>query len=755
MKRVLALLAMVFLATVAHAQTGAVNGLCSLGGTQATTSGLKSANYLNGVIPSCTVTVYLTGTTTLATIYADSNSTPLANPFTANSISSVNPGGWIFWAATNQGLDVTMSGGISPNTYPQPVTLTDIFPSQSFSPVSGVTKIIAGTDITISPSGGTGNVTINSNGGSSFPTCATNQMLYYAADGSTATCLSLGTNLGISAGQLNATGGGSGSGVLPSTAAVELVSSSIIDDDGASLSPLITAAGWSCNGTTCDVNTTTAHGLSVGSYAYVFGLTGWFSTPTNLYPYDYGVAVFKVATVPSSTEFTFAYTANTGSGSGGNIRDASYWGSYQMFNANFLSGGATYQYRFSSLADLDTYFSTKVNCSLGSPTYLVIEVGQNDVFNGDSEATLEAHFESVWAKAHAAGCVMMQGTILPANFGSFASTAMWKTINDLNVWIRKQPWQYTLASSNQYWDHLIDYATDEYDQDNESLGPRLQHDFPQRTNDAFSHLGDSETGPPPIFMAYGSGSSNSIGFAPQRYDYLDTSGNSVFHLDYRDSQNFAVFNNTAGGNTPRLVPEYAVGGLSDGVCKPFGRSVSNAFMLCYVYVNSSTTSPLNYISLISRADNNWDPANEIWRLYADGTLQFLHYTAGSGTQPLAVDTTGKVSVGTRQWSCQPGLGDGLNAITSGTYLQTTCKNTTGSTVTITGIQCYADGGTPTMNVTNGAGTGLLTGAITCTSSYAAGTQSATTTLANGDYLKFTFVAGGTAKQTSWVVQGTY
>lgn len=113
------------------------------------------------------------------------------------------------------------------------------------------------------------------------------------------------------------------------------------------------------------------------------------------------------------------------------------------------------------------------------------------------------------------------------------------------------------------------------------------------------------------------------------------------------------------------------------------------------------------------------------------------------------------SAPTFPWSCQPGYGDGVNAITATTYPQTGCYNDTGHTVTLTGIKCYADTGSSTMSVTNGAGTALLTGAITCSSSFAAGTQSGTTTLAAGDYLKFSFVADGTTKQTTFVVTGTH
>jgi len=105
------------------------------------------------------------------------------------------------------------------------------------------------------------------------------------------------------------------------------------------------------------------------------------------------------------------------------------------------------------------------------------------------------------------------------------------------------------------------------------------------------------------------------------------------------------------------------------------------------------------------------------------------------------------------WDCQPGLGDGFNAIPAHTYLQFTCINKTGKTIALNSISCIADGGSSTVSVTNGAGTALLTGAITCGTSYTAGTQSGTTTLVNADYLKFTIVADGTTKQVSVDVSG--
>jgi len=142
--------------TTSFAQMGSIQGHSFLGGTQASTSGLKSTNYLDGIIPNATITVYLTGTTTLATIYANGSGTPLANPFTSNASSSLNPGGWIFWAATNAGVDVIASGGITPNTYPAPVPLCiGCFPAGGGGSGSGcVSTGAAGTFNVSNGSGG-------------------------------------------------------------------------------------------------------------------------------------------------------------------------------------------------------------------------------------------------------------------------------------------------------------------------------------------------------------------------------------------------------------------------------------------------------------------------------------------------------------------------------------------------------------------------------------------------------------------------
>ena len=115
MKRLLALLFLLVPAGV-WAQTAALPvQQCMQPGTQAAVSGLISTNYQMGIVPSCTVTVYLTGTQTIAT------TTP-QTPLTASPT-----GQFLIYAPINAGYDVVLSGGISPNTYPSPVTITNQF----------------------------------------------------------------------------------------------------------------------------------------------------------------------------------------------------------------------------------------------------------------------------------------------------------------------------------------------------------------------------------------------------------------------------------------------------------------------------------------------------------------------------------------------------------------------------------------------------------------------------------------------------
>lgn len=142
-------------------------GDCMRGGKVVVTSGLNSTtrvmqsfvNLTAGVpISGCTVTVYITGSGgTLASIYSDTNATPLANPFVSDAT-----GHWFFYGAGR--FDVTMSAaGISGSFTNGDVHLTDIVEISDFQGADLGAKLNAAStalnatgeiDINIPPGGG-------------------------------------------------------------------------------------------------------------------------------------------------------------------------------------------------------------------------------------------------------------------------------------------------------------------------------------------------------------------------------------------------------------------------------------------------------------------------------------------------------------------------------------------------------------------------------------------------------------------------
>ena len=90
-----------------------MQGFVQQGNQLVVTAGVNSENVVQASYPFAGVTVYLTGTTTLATIFADNQhpATPLANPFTANSY-----GYWFFYAPNGR-YDILFSYGGLPDAW--------------------------------------------------------------------------------------------------------------------------------------------------------------------------------------------------------------------------------------------------------------------------------------------------------------------------------------------------------------------------------------------------------------------------------------------------------------------------------------------------------------------------------------------------------------------------------------------------------------------------------------------------------------
>lgn len=103
-------------AGISQAQVSPIRGWCESGAQQVVLAGLNSTTQVQASFPQCTVTVSIHGDGA-ATIFADANSTPLGNPFTAQT-----NGQWIFYVASGR-YDVQLSGA----GFPTPITYSDIF----------------------------------------------------------------------------------------------------------------------------------------------------------------------------------------------------------------------------------------------------------------------------------------------------------------------------------------------------------------------------------------------------------------------------------------------------------------------------------------------------------------------------------------------------------------------------------------------------------------------------------------------------
>jgi hypothetical protein len=112
-----------------------INGIAQKGGKSVQTSSLLIYKLME-TFPSCTITIYKTGTTTLQTIYSTNSGAIKANPFTANSDASYN-----FYVDSGVRFDIKFSGtGIS-----SPFTISDYVLFES--PTNEIYVINDGTDL--------------------------------------------------------------------------------------------------------------------------------------------------------------------------------------------------------------------------------------------------------------------------------------------------------------------------------------------------------------------------------------------------------------------------------------------------------------------------------------------------------------------------------------------------------------------------------------------------------------------------------
>ena len=97
--------------TLAQTTVAKRQAFCEQGGQKVLSGGVTSNTTVQKSYPSCVITVYISGGSTLATLYSDAAGTiPKANPLTADS-----NGFFTYYASPSNLYDEQYSGGVAPN----------------------------------------------------------------------------------------------------------------------------------------------------------------------------------------------------------------------------------------------------------------------------------------------------------------------------------------------------------------------------------------------------------------------------------------------------------------------------------------------------------------------------------------------------------------------------------------------------------------------------------------------------------------
>jgi hypothetical protein len=387
-------------------------------------------------------------------------------------------------------------------------------------------------------------------------------------------------------------------------------------------------------------------------------ITGWLSSGV-VTPFNGSFQIISTGFTTTQFEFLSSLGTFTCSSSCGNVYDASYWGIYQTANQPFLNGHGTVYGDESSVATADTNFSTALAplCSLSpGPNYLIIEAGQNDLDAGASHATISAHLQSIWAKAHTAGCEVIQGSIVPGDYGFDLNGPLIATSSFLNSWLPQQAKSFSNAASGQYWDQFVDYnAYMVYDNAFGAIGNLgtaawQAKMFAQRTNDAFGSQGSSVTGPPP-FWGLGSGG-YTWDMAGSSWSFINSDGDGSGNpWMVWAAPNLQMFN---GASTAPLIQSLST--THSNYCHwslGYANSTSNAYALCFNYVGSGSTSNYMYFT-------PYYGSTDAVHMYGDSTVSIPTVATSPSTSPICPNGTN----GTLTTSgCSGGSGGSTGTVT--------------------------------------------------------------------------------------------
>lgn len=265
-------------------------------------------------------------------------------------------------------------------------------------------------------------------------------------------------------------GGGGAGGIVPGNPAASKyhILGDSRDLSSSSSSTTITVTAVNCNGSVCIM--TASNSLVAGDWVAIYGITSP-SFLSSVNPYIYQVLSAGL----SSSQFEIAYTANTGTGTGGVVYYFSYVWPSLMANMPYFAGhGSVLNYNPTSgetIANLTTFYEANIHTqpvTSGVPEYVFILAGYDDlVINGGCSSSalssMETNYETLWEDIHADGRYVVMLTN-PANShasdgGACNDESFYYAFQQLNLWTKAQAKTSATSTSGAYWDYLVDAAS--------------------------------------------------------------------------------------------------------------------------------------------------------------------------------------------------------------------------------------------------------------------------------------------------------
>ncbi len=425
-------------------------------------------------------------------------------------------------------------------------------------------------------------------------------------------------------------GGGGGGGGFPSTTAMVVISFSGLYDDANSQASRSLGVPTSVNcvhtsTSTCTVVFSGAHSLATNNAVDMSNLSAWPASPAGATQQAAQYGSFQVTTVPNGTTITFTTPTTLTYSCGpctGTVWDASNWGIWQFAIQPLVAGHGTIYGIETTTQSAATGLSTWVAGISGTPRLLIDQTGQNDLLGGRSVSQLEADKLTVWAAAHTASMLVMEQSIVPAQYGL---TGVNFKPGQVNYWL----WQHsrgitaTQRANGQYMDMWVDVARALLHSDDQTPtmpDPTANQVWAQVTNNAFATQSGIPIQPADTFSysASGLGADVQSVYQPTNRFWYDSNWNA-FKVESGNAGGWLgmdLFSLSFTGGPPTLIREWNAiqSGGTDWFGDCLGRDTTTNDGVCrgFHYAGSGSTS--NYM---------------MFRPYGGSTDIFRHFNDGS------------------------------------------------------------------------------------------------------------------------------